>query len=280
MGKCIFFILLGALKYEEANPDRKKDISLHALGKHAAHGDDDGLAEHYRHGEGSRSSFTEVSHTNSKEVQEEGQLMDFKSGSSLPLNTKDDAEKCSASVSWALFARRHLNASTSTSAGSSHSPHNWSANSGREHPPPCSLSTRTHQSAAPLSSLSPSTCPVSPVLDSAMSPVRDQNKGPDSSGLPGSPAGPPAQSQTCSQPKDLKLTAILVSHFFKEISTSNQKILTSFGVMSLHLCLYLSKDFLPNHSVYSPGTPSIPVSLAQPKINALFAHRANAVWVC
>ncbi|XP_015251333.1 PREDICTED: transcription factor HIVEP3-like [Cyprinodon variegatus] len=210
----------GTLKYNKANPDEKKDISLHALGKHAAHGDDDGLAEHYRHGEGSRSSFTEVSHTNSKEVQEEGQLMDFKSSSSLPLNTKDDAEKCSASVSWALFARRHLNASTSTSAGSSHSPHNRSANSGREHPPPCSLSTRTHQSAAPLSSLSPSACPVSPVLNSAASPVRDQNKGPDSSGLPGSPAGPPAQSQTCSQPKDSKLNTILL----REETTSTPNI--------------------------------------------------------
>ncbi|KAK5621044.1 hypothetical protein CRENBAI_014860 [Crenichthys baileyi] len=198
----------GAFKDQLANPDQQKDFQCCDLVKDAVREDDDGTHKPGRHDEGRRSTVAKSSHNNSEKAQAEDRLMEYTCSSSLLLTTKEFTKKSSPSARRALFARRRLNASASTSSGASHSPSTPSPNSGREPSPPRSPSPKPHQSPGPPSSVSPSTCPVSLVLNTAASPVRAQTEGSDSSGLPGCPAGRFAQCPTCSQPKDLWPAAI------------------------------------------------------------------------
>ncbi len=127
---------------------------------------------------------------------------------------KDSNQKSSASARRALFARRRLDASASTSSTGSHSPSTPLLVPQRELSPPHSPSLRPLMSHAPPSSLSPSSChistsvlrPVSPVR--SLSPIITQSYGSESSGPPGSSI----QFHNCLRPRDRPSTARLVSH--------------------------------------------------------------------
>ncbi|XP_041664167.1 transcription factor HIVEP3 [Cheilinus undulatus] len=132
---------------------------------------------------------------------------------STPPTPKDSSQKTSASARRALFARRRLDASASTTSSGPHSPSTQTLIPPKEPSPPRSPSPRPRQPLLPSSSsLSSSSChvssstlrPASPLR--GLSPVIVQS---DSSGPPGSLANTSAQCYACLHPRDRPSTTRL-----------------------------------------------------------------------
>uniref|UniRef100_UPI0037E71FFE transcription factor HIVEP3 n=1 Tax=Semicossyphus pulcher TaxID=241346 RepID=UPI0037E71FFE len=199
-------------------PVTRKDPQYSDPGKSGHDEDDTAKNKDSRGEEDNKSEAAEISHAASSEREKPhpgGQLMEPEPRQSAPPPPKDSTQKSSASARRALFARRHIDASASTSSGGPYSPGSQSLISRRESSPPLSPSPRPRLSPVPSSSLSPSSChvssstlrPVSPV--GGLSPVIVQSHGSESSGPRGSLTNTSARCHACIPPRDRPSTARL-----------------------------------------------------------------------
>lgn len=214
MLKSDFFSNLGVCEDQSVHPVQEKKHQYSDLGKS---GDDEGNPKD-KDGSCDESHCSRVgeSSTDKDELQPGGHAMEPERSQSLPLTPKDSIQTSSASVRRALFARRRLDASASSSTREHHSPSTHSLTPQREPSPPHSLSPGSPQSPAPPSSFS---CHVSNSPQRPGSLVRDlsptivQSHGSLSTGPPGSLVDTCAQCQSGPRSGDQPSTERLVSHF-------------------------------------------------------------------
>ncbi|XP_029920418.1 transcription factor HIVEP3 [Myripristis murdjan] len=206
----------GACEDSSAHPDEQKARKHSDLGGSGHADDSNDKNKKHDGGQKSKSSHspgTASSH-HEKPADPGGQIREPEPSQSLTLTPKDPTQKCvagSASARRALFARRHLQPSTSAPSRGPSSPSSQSPR--RESSPPRSPSPRPHQ--PPPSSLSPSGChvslsplrPISPVR--GLSPVTLQSHGSGSLGPSSSYTATSAQNQICLLPRGRAATARL-----------------------------------------------------------------------